>query len=49
MWRARKVFHLCILQLYSQTIDYDKRSSLVRIFVNNGRKEFYNIGPWSLI
>ena len=24
----------------------DERSSLLRIFVNDGRKKFYNIGPW---
>ncbi len=24
----------------------DKPSSLLRIFVNYGRKKFYNIGPW---
>ncbi len=25
----------------------DKHPSLLRIFVNYGRKKFYNIGPWS--
>jgi hypothetical protein len=24
-----------------------KRSSLLRTFVNYGRKEFYKVGPWS--
>ncbi len=24
----------------------DKHSSLLRTFVNYGRKKFYNIGPW---
>ncbi len=26
----------------------DKRSSLLRIFVNYGLKKFYNTGPWTL-
>jgi hypothetical protein len=26
----------------------DKYSSLLRTFVNYGRKKFYNIGPWLL-
>ncbi len=25
----------------------DKHSSLLRTFVNYGRKKFYNIGPWN--
>ncbi len=29
-----------------QRLAVDKRSSLLRKFVNYGRKKFYNIGPW---
>jgi hypothetical protein len=35
-----------IMRLGSKRLDRDKYSSLLRTFVNNGLKKFYNIGLW---